>query len=280
MGDAVTILKFGEIACKRLYMESLETLNQEELQTDNFKALVYELAEMLEWDTQDIGYRHLFGGHLYTYKDTMFVKVYNGSLYFRIKEGLTNFWDNKGSSEFPLVNISKSGKRTSLPTEKVTSLAIAIENPVSNPSKRPSYFSQNNFWYSIPSSITEKNEMAELLKGSYLLCVKEDKEKARSNDLRKLPNITAAIKRMLVKADIKNITQLKTLGAVKSYRLIKIHYPKASYANLYALDAALQKKHVSLLSDSERNNLVRRYEGNITFTTSRGRDYGQCINSL
>lgn len=245
-------------------MENLLELSKMDVKPSDIKAFVYELAEMLEWDMNDVLYRQLFGGGLFTYKDVMFLKVHEGSFYFRVPEKMLQYWISLGSQLIPKVNNAKGGnKRQSLAAEEITSLHVAIENPVSNPSKRPTYFSTNNFWYSIPISVKEKNKVAQILQGSYLLCVKEDNNISKANDLRKLPNITAALKRILIKAGVNNIPELEQMGAVKAFRAIRKINSNASYAMLFSLHAALNYKHFSLLTNSERETLVQQYEGKI-----------------
>ncbi|MDD9195836.1 TfoX/Sxy family DNA transformation protein [Aliivibrio sp. S3MY1] len=245
-------------------MENLLELSKMDVKQSDIKAFVYELAEMLEWDMNDISYRQLFGGGLFTYKDVMFLKVHEGAFYFRVPEKMLQHWISLGSQVIPKVNNAKSGnKRPSLVAEEITSLHVAIEHPVSNPCKRPTYFSTNNFWYSIPTSIMDKNKIALILQGSYLLCAKEDKNSSKVNDLRKLPNITAALKRILIKAGVNDIPELEQMGAVKAFRAIRKINSKASYAMLFSLHAALNYKHYSLLTDNEREVLVKQYEGKI-----------------
>lgn len=245
-------------------MENLLELSKMDVKPSDIKVFVYELAEMLEWDMNDISYRQLFGGGLFTYKSVMFLKVHEGAFYFRVPEKMLQYWINLGSQLIPKVNNANSGnKRPSLAAKEITSLHVAIDNPISNPCKRPTYFSTNNLWYSIPTLIMEKNKVALILEGSYLLCFKEVNNISKANDLRKLPNITAAIKRTLIKAGVNAIPELEHLGAVKAFRAIREINSNASYAMLFSLHAALNYKHFSLLTNSEREALVHQYEGKV-----------------
>ncbi|MGF1765571.1 TfoX/Sxy family DNA transformation protein [Aliivibrio kagoshimensis] len=93
-----------------------------------------------------------------------------------------------------------------------------------------------------------------------LLTAKEDKvvqETTGPNRLKDLPNLRLGTERMLKKAGISTIEQLRTSGSLGAYQAIKsTHNTAVSVELLWALEGAICGKHWSVIPQSRRDELL------------------------
>lgn len=81
-----------------------------------------------------------------------------------------------------------------------------------------------------------------------------------SAPIESLPNLGPASSRWLREAGIDSVSQLRKLGAIEAYLLVKRRQPKASLNLLWALAAGLEGRDWRALTDQEKTALKQTLE--------------------
>lgn len=172
--------------------------------------------------------RSMFGGFGIFVNETMFALVVNNSLHIRANEITTSQYKLAGYEPyvykkrgFPVVT-----KYFALPdemwddTEQILSIAEAALNYASN----------------------EKASHAE----------------EKPTRLKDLPNLRLGTERMLKKAGIASVSDLKLVGSVGAYKAIQLSHPDTvNLELLWALEGALNGTHWSVISQERRAELMQ-----------------------
>jgi DNA transformation protein len=75
--------------------------------------------------------------------------------------------------------------------------------------------------------------------------------------LKDLPNLRLGTERMLKKAGISSVSELKSMGSVEAFKAVKASQnDELSIELLWALEGALNGTHWSVISQERRNELM------------------------
>lgn len=173
--------------------------------------------------------RSMFGGFGIFIDDTMFALVVNDQLHLRA--------DDKSVKQFK---------------------SLGLE---------PYVYAKRGFpvitkYFALPNEYWEDTTHILSLAASALDLAKKDKaaQEAKAPDrIKDLPNMRLATERMLKKAGIAEVEQLKNAGAVEAFKAIKLAHPDLhpNLELLWALEGAISGTHWSVVSIQRRDELAR-----------------------
>lgn len=86
------------------------------------------------------------------------------------------------------------------------------------------------------------------------------KLKRKENRLKDLPNMTLSLERLLMQIGITHFDQLKEVGAASTFYQLKHVNKHLSINVLYILASAINGHHVAILSDEEKQCLIRQMD--------------------
>ncbi|PJC88077.1 DNA transformation protein [Vibrio sp. HA2012] len=115
-------------------------------------------------------------------------------------------------------------------------------------------------YFALPQSIWKNPE--DILNIASVALENATEEKAvqaeeKPTRLKDLPNLRLGTERMLKKAGINTVSELKKIGAVDAYKAIqKTHSNSVSLELLWSLEGAIEGKHWSVLSKQTRDELI------------------------
>lgn len=116
-------------------------------------------------------------------------------------------------------------------------------------------------YYALPDELWNNTDQILALADHALQQAREEKAaqaEEQPNRLKDLPNLRLATERMLKKAGINTVADLKQVGSVGAYKAIKQSNASASLELLWALEGALNGTHWSVVSQERREELLRR----------------------
>lgn len=189
--------------------------------SDIILQLQLEFSELIG----DVKVKNLFNGHGIFHQDIMFALHQNGNIYVKVEGSLVSYLEKLGAVAYAINQDSMK--------------KLALYN-----------------YYQLPNSIRRNKEK---FKEVLTLAIKQAKAKKLSDELSKkerikeLANFSIKHERLLAKVNIHTVTEYRKLGAYHSFiRLKKLGIP-ANIELLWTFIAALKNKHVSLLSEEEKN---------------------------
>lgn len=116
-------------------------------------------------------------------------------------------------------------------------------------------------YYALPDELWNNTDQILALADHALQQAREEKAAQAEEQpyrLKDLPNLRLATERMLKKAGINTVADLKQVGSVGAYKAIKQSNASASLELLWALEGALNGTHWSVVSQERREELLRR----------------------
>lgn len=183
---------------------------------------IYESEECLS-SLGMIHHRSLFGGYSLAIDDTVFAMVAHGELYLRVCEEQATYTVNDSQQRLTL---TKRGR----------------------PILLNYYLVDDDLWRN-PSLLLKCS--AQSLKEAR----EEKRFQERSRRMRRLPNITYQLERLLNEAGIHDPEMLKTLGALSAWYRLRCIRKDLSINVLYALDGAIEGVHAAIIPSQRRQHL-------------------------
>ena len=115
-------------------------------------------------------------------------------------------------------------------------------------------------YYALPDTFWNTPEEILSLASIALKHAKEEKTaqaEEKPTRLKDLPNLRLGTERMLKKAGISSVAELKEAGAVNAYKaILKTHSSTVNLELLWALEGAIEGKHWSVVSQQKRDELM------------------------
>ena len=165
----------------------------------------------------------LFAGYgIYQHND-MFGVYQSGIFYLRAKDKLALFLENNGAVRW-------------VSPDNVNKLTIT-------------------HYYQLPNAITQNSVVYKQVILESIQQIKEEKllkNLKEFNRIKQLPNLTIKYERLLAKVDIKDVSELKVVGAVNAYVRLKKNGCLINLSFFWNLFAALQNKNAKLLTETEK----------------------------
>ncbi|WP_375750289.1 TfoX/Sxy family DNA transformation protein [Vibrio sp. HN007] len=118
-------------------------------------------------------------------------------------------------------------------------------------------------YFALPDNIWENTDDILTLAKHALELAKEEKAvqaEEKPTRLKDLPNLRLGTERMLKKAGIASVSDLKQAGSVGAYKAIKETNSGVSLELLWALEGALNGTHWSVISKERREELIKRLD--------------------
>lgn len=116
-------------------------------------------------------------------------------------------------------------------------------------------------YFALPDEMWDDTDQILAIASAALAYAKTEKAsnaEEKPSRLKDLPNLRLGTERMLKKAGIVSVSDLKTVGAVGAYKAIqKSHPDTVNLELLWALEGALNGKHWSVISQERRSELMR-----------------------
>ena len=172
--------------------------------------------------------RSMFGGFGIFIDDTMFALVVQDKLHLRTSNETINLFKEQGLEPYVY-------KKRGFPV--ITK-----------------YFSFSEESWNEPDSILLQAVIA-------LNIAKKDKEKQKTAEpsrIKDLPNLRLATERMLKKAGINTVEELRNTGSVNAYKAIQqTHSSHVSDELLWSLEGAIKGMHWSVVSKETRCELIK-----------------------
>lgn len=172
--------------------------------------------------------RSMFGGFGIFIDDTMFALVVQDKLHLRASNETINLFKEQGLEPYVY-------KKRGFPV--ITK-----------------YFALSEESWNEPDSILRQAVIA-------LNVAKKDKEKQKTAEpsrIKDLPNLRLATERMLKKAGINTVEELRNTGSVNAYKAIQqTHSSHVSDELLWSLEGAIKGMHWSVVSKETRCELIK-----------------------
>ena len=115
-------------------------------------------------------------------------------------------------------------------------------------------------YYALPENFWDNPNDILAIASVALMHAKEEKTahaEEKPTRLKDLPNLRLGTERMLKKAGIASVSELKEAGAVNAFKAIqKTHSSTVSLELLWALEGAIEGKHWSVISQQKRDELI------------------------
>ncbi|WP_044469958.1 TfoX/Sxy family DNA transformation protein [Mannheimia massilioguelmaensis] len=188
----------------------------------------YEIRKRLgEFLGGEVTARHLFMGYGLFYQDLMFGIYSKGQFYLKGEHKLAEVFENMGAVSWTT-------------TAKSSDLAIAN-------------------YYELPISVTKDENVYKRLVIASVKQIQQkklDAELARKERIKELPNLSIKHERLLAKIDIYDVKTFKEVGPFKCFIQLKQKGIPINIELFWLLLAALQNKHVSLLTHAERKQAL------------------------
>lgn len=119
-------------------------------------------------------------------------------------------------------------------------------------------------YFALPESMWDSPDEILSIASVALTNAKEEKTaqaEEKPTRLKDLPNLRLGTERMLKKAGINSVSELKRAGAVSAFKAIQqTHSSKVSLELLWALEGAIEGKHWSVLSKQTRDDLMHQLD--------------------